>query len=97
MKKIISITDFPKSIKYGGKVYFLSVGVTAWNKLNFAYRGINRESILSEVVENENSAPYSTDDVNDIVDVPNFETALYVAYYRLIDAIENGVVNIYKM
>ena len=97
MKKI-NITDFPKSINYAGNVYFLSVYVTAWNKLCFAYSdAFNKNTILSEVVENENSVPYNTEDVSEIVNVPNFGTALYVAYSRLVEAIDNGIITIYEM
>lgn len=98
MKKI-NITDFPISINYGGDVYFLSVYVTAWNKLCFAYRNAFDKgvTILSEVVENENSVPYNTEDVSEIVDVPNFGTALYVAYSRLVEAIDNGIITIHQM
>ena len=94
----VNITDFPKSINYNGKVYFLMLYVTAWDKLCFAYRdALDKDTILSVVVEHENSVPNLTENVEDIVDVPNLGTAMFVAHYRLKDAVLNGIVSINKV
>ena len=103
---MINIDSFPKSIKYNGNVYFLHLGVTAWNKILVCYQyafspleAMEKKieySILSQVVEPDNASPNYSNNVEDIIDVKSTELAFNVLSARLNTALANEQVKIYK-
>lgn len=67
----------PKKIEYQGDIYFLHLGITAWDKYNLYYQNIERNKILSIVVEGPKQVyrhPY--EDVKDILDAYDLEDAV---------------------
>ena len=103
---MVNIDSLPKSIKYNGEVYFLHLGVTAWNKIVVCYQyafspreAMEKKieySILSQVVEPDNISPNYSNNVEDIVDVKSTELAFNVLSARLNTAISNNLVELYK-
>ena len=103
---MVNIDSLPKSIKYNGNLYFLHLGVTAWNKIVVCYQyafspreAIEKNieySILSQVVEPENVSPNYSSNVEDIVDVNSTEMAFNVLSARLNAALSNNSVELYK-
>jgi len=103
---MVNIDSLPKSIKYNGNLYFIHLGVTAWNKILVCYQyafscheAIEKKieySILSQVVEPDCKGIRLTDDVTDIVDVMTSEEAFNTLESRLYAAIDNGRVEVYK-
>ena len=103
---MVNIDSLPKSIKYNGNLYFLHLGVTAWNKIVVCYQyafspreAIEKKieySILSQVVEPENVSPNYSNNVEDIVDVNSTEMAFNVLSARLNAAVSNNSVELYK-
>lgn len=103
---MVNIDSLPKSIKYNGNLYFLHLGVTAWNKIVVCYQyafspreAIEKKieySILSQVVEPENVSPNYSSNVEDIVDVNSTEMAFNVLSARLNAAVSNNSVELYK-
>jgi hypothetical protein len=103
---MINIDSLPKTIKYNGSLYFLHLGVTAWNKIVVCYQyvfspleAMKRKieySILSQVVEPDNVSPNYSNNVEDIVDVRTTELAFNVLSARLNTALANEQVKIYK-
>ena len=103
---MVNIDSLPKSIKYNGNLYFLHLGVTAWNKIVVCYQyacspreAIEKKieySILSQVVEPENVSPNYSNNVEDIVDVNSTEMAFNVLSARLNAAVSNNFVELYK-
>lgn len=103
---MINIDSLPKSIKYKGEVYFLHLGVTAWNKIVVCYQyafspreAMEKKieySILSQVVEVDNVVPNYSFDVEDIVDVNSTEMAFNILSSRITTAISNNIVKLYK-
>lgn len=103
---MINIDSLPKSIKYNGNLYFLHLGVTAWNKIVVCYQyafspreALDKNieySILSQVVEPDCKGIRPTDEVTDIVDVMTSEEAFNTLGIRLYAAIDNGAVEVYK-
>lgn len=103
---MINIDSLPKSIKYNGNIYFLHLGVTAWNKIVVCYQYAfsPREAIekkieyyiLSQVVEPDNVYPNYSNNVEDMVDVKSTELAFNVLSARLNTAVSNNFVELYK-
>jgi len=103
---MVNIDSLPKSIKYNGNIYFLHLGVTAWNKIVVCYQyafspreAIEKKieySILSQVVEPDNVSPNYSNNVEDIVDVKSTELAFNVLSARLNTAFSNNIVELYK-
>lgn len=103
---MINIDSLPKSIKYKDEVYFLHLGVTAWNKICVCYQyafgpleAMEKKieySILSQVVEPDNVAPNYSDNVEDIVDVNSTEMAFNILSSRVNAALSNNFVELYK-
>lgn len=103
---MINIDSLPKSIKYNDEVYFLHLGVTAWNKICVCYQyafgpleAMEKKieySILSQVVEPDNVTPNYSDNIEDIVDVNSTEMAFNILSSRITTAISNNIVELYK-
>lgn len=103
---MINIDSLPKSIKYNGNIYFLHLGVTAWNKIVVCYQyafspreAMEKKieySILAQVVEPNNVSPNYSNNVEDIVDVNSTEIAFNVLSTRLNAAVSNNFVELYK-
>ena len=103
---MINIDSLPKSIKYNDEVYFLHLGVTAWNKICVCYQyafspleAMEKKieySILSQVVEPDCVSPNYTDEITGIVDVKSWEQAFNVLSARLNTALANEQVKIYR-
>ena len=103
---MINIDFLPKSIKYKDEVYFLHLGVTAWNKICVCYQyafgpleAMEKKieySILSQVVEPDNVASNYSDNVEDIVDVNSTEMAFNVLSSRVNAAVSNNIIELYK-
>ena len=103
---MITIDSLPKSIKYNNEVYFLHLGVTAWNKICVCYQyafgpceAMEKKieySILSQVVESDNVTSNYSDNVEDIVDVNSTEMAFNVLSSRVNAALSNNFVELYK-
>ena len=103
---MVNIDSLPKSIKYNGEVYFLHLGVTAWNKIVVCYQyafgpleAMEKKieySILSQVVERDNVSPNYSNNVEDIVDVKSTELAFNILSARLNTALSNNIVELYK-
>jgi len=103
---MVNIDSLPKSIKYNGNLYFLHLGVTAWNKIVVCYQYAfspreamekNIEySILAQVVEPDNVTPNYSDNVEDIVDVNSTEMAFNILSSRITTALSNNIIELYK-
>ncbi len=103
---MVNIDSLPKSIKYNGEVYFLHLGVTAWNKICVCYQyafgpreAMEKKieySILSQVVEPNNVTPNYSFNVEDIVDVNSTEMAFNILSSRITTALSTNIVELYK-
>lgn len=104
---MINIDSLPKSIEYNGNIYFLHLGVTAFNKIVICYQyafspreAIEKKieyNVLSQVVEPDMSDNIvSSNEVTDIVDVPTTEIGFEILQTRLKNAIESNIVELYK-
>lgn len=100
------LETLPKSILCDGTPYSISVYVTAWNKLCVCYKKMFpskelkdsfKETIFSQVVEQSMTAkPEFSECVFDIVDCPNFESAVDMLERRLKDGLHNTKVEVLK-
>lgn len=104
---MVNIDSLPKSIEYNGNVYMLDLHITAWDKLCVSYkyeggpkRAIEKKIeyfILSQVVEPDMKKPINySDNVTDIIDVPNYQIAFNVLSARVAGALFRNVVTIYR-
>jgi len=103
---MINIDSLPKSIEHNGEIYMLDMHVTMWNKLcvSYKYSGGPKDAmekkieyfILSQVVEPDCKEIRHADDVTDIVDVGNWENAFIVIEDRIHNALDKGVIKLYK-
>lgn len=104
---MVNIDSLPKSIEYNGNVYMLDLHITAWDKLCVSYkyeggpmRAIEKKIkyfILSQVVEPDMKKPINySDNVTDIIDVPNYQIAFNVLSARVTGALFRNVVTIYR-
>jgi hypothetical protein len=101
-----NIETLPKVISVKGEYYALDLHITFKNRICVAYQfmsGPNRAmelnipyNILSNVVEpNMGDTPVKyEDDINDIADVPNIDTAWEVLSVRVNNAISKGDVKV---
>ena len=100
------LETLPKSVLCNDIPYSLSVHVTAWNKLCVCYKKMFpskelkdsfKETIFSQVVEPQMiTNPEYSECEYDIVDCPNFESAVDMLECRLNDGLKTSVVEIYK-
>ena len=94
-----SIELLPKEIEVNDKIYGLSLYITAWHKICLCYSNEMKlnDTILSQVVESEMAIePKFSECMQDIVDVPDLDSAVLVMQMRLIDGLANKTIKIYK-
>ncbi len=102
---MVNIESLPRLIKVidTGNWYNLGMHITAWNKICVCYKLTDKWTfendaffrILSNVVEQDmgNDVKYSNN-IYDVVDVPNIEWAFNTLSTRLNKAIEAGKIEI---
>ena len=102
---MVNIDKLPKTIEYNGYWYDLHLTITAWGKIcvSYALSGGPKEAlrlklnyqILSQVVEPDMNYPSNySDDITDIVDVPNSILAFNVLGTRVNQALSKNLVKI---
>lgn len=103
---MVNIDSLPKAIMYNGYLYFLHLGVTAWNKICVCYQyafspwvAMEKKikySILTQVVEPDNVSLNYSNNVEDIVDVNSTEMAFNILSSRINTALSNNIVELHK-
>ena len=94
-----TIELLPKEIEVNDKIYGLSLYITAWHKFCLCYSNEMKlnDTILSQVVESEMAIePKFSERMEDIVDVPDLDSAVLVMQMRLIDGLANKTIKISK-
>ena len=94
-----TIELLPKEIEVNDKIYGLSLYITAWHKFCLCYANEMKlnDTILSQVVESEMAIkPKFSECMQDIVDVPDLNSAVLVMQMRLIDGLANKAIKLYK-
>lgn len=94
-----AIELLPKEIEVNDKIYGLRMHITAWGKICLCYSNELKlgDIILSQVVESEmTTEPEFSGCMEDIVDVPDLDSAVLVMQKRLIDGLANKAIKIYK-
>ena len=89
----------PKEIEVNEKIYGLKMYITAWQKICLCYSNEMKPNdyILSQVVESEmTTKPEFSECMQDIVDVPDLDSAVLVMQMRLIDGLANKAIKLYK-
>lgn len=98
---MVNVDKLPKSLRYDGKLYFLGMHVTAWNKLCLCYKigfekpapaNLSYYTIFSNVVEPDCNFDGHFGSPLDIVDVPSFEAAVNILSARVNSALSSGMV-----
>ena len=100
------LETLPKSVLCDGTPYSISVYVTAWNKLCVCYKKMLpskevkdsfKNTIFSQVVEPQMTAkPEYSECEYDIVDCPNFESAVDMLERRLKNGLHKAKVELFK-
>ena len=94
-----AIELLPKEIIINEKIYGLGMHITAWQKICLCYSNVTKpiDYILPQVVESEmTTKPEFSECMQDIVDVPDLDSAVLVMQMRLIDGLANNAIKIYK-
>lgn len=94
-----TIELLPKEIEINDKLYGLRLHVTAWDKFCLCYSNEMKlgDNILSQVVESEmTTKPEFSECMQDIVDVPDLNSAVAMMQLRLNDGLANKTIKIYK-
>ena len=94
-----TIELLPKEIEVNDKIYGLSLYITAWHKFCLCYANELKlgDNILSQVVESEMAIePKFSECMQDIVDVPDLDSAVLVMQKRLIDGLANKAIKLYQ-
>ena len=94
-----TIELLPKEIEVDNKVYGLSLYITIWHKFCICYANEMKlnDTILSQVVESEMAIePKFSECMEDVVDVPDLDSAVLVMQMRLIDGLANKTIKISK-
>lgn len=94
-----TIELLPKEIEINDKLYGLRLHVTAWDKFCLCYSNVMKlgEHILSQVVESEmTTKPEFSECMQDIVDVPDLNSAVAMMQLRLNDGLANKTIKIYQ-
>ena len=89
----------PKEIEVNDKIYGLSLYITAWRKICLCYANEMKlgDTILSQVVESEMTAkPEFSECMQDIVDVPDLNSAVAMMQLRLNDGLANKTIKLYQ-
>ena len=96
------IDTLPKAILKDDIVYGLAMHTTAWNKLCLCYKSMFSlgDYIFSQVVEPSftfvNNTTEFSEQMNDIIDVPDFDAAVSMLEKRVNYALEHNQVTIYE-
>lgn len=91
------IETLPRNIQYGNFYYSLRMHITAWGKICLCYHSYDAKEkcIFSQVIEPNSTQPYIPNPIpEDIIDVSNFNKAIYVLEQRINDAVETNLVKI---
>ena len=94
-----TIELLPKEIEVNDKIYGLRLHITAWGKICLCYSNEMKlnDTILSQVVESEmTTKPEFSEHMDNVVDVPDLDSAVLVMQMRLIDGLANNAIKIYK-
>ena len=94
-----TIELLPKEIEVNDKIYGLRLHITAWSKICLCYANEMKlnDTILSQVVESEMAIePKFSECMEDVVDVPDLDSAVLVMQMRLIDGLANKTIKISK-
>ena len=89
----------PKEIEVNDKIYGLRMHITAWGKICLCYSNEMKlnDYILSQVVESEMAIkPKFSECMQDIVDVPDLDSAVAMMQLRLKDGFANKTIKIYQ-
>ena len=88
----------PKEIEINDKIYALRMHITAWGKICLCYSNEMKlnDTILSQVVESEMAIkPKFSECMQDIVDVPDLNSAVAMMQLRLNDGLANKTIKLY--
>lgn len=94
-----TIELLPKEIEVDNKIYGLSLYITIWHKFCLCYSNELKlgDNILSQVVESEmTTKPEFSECMQDIVDVPDLDSAVSMMQLRLKDGFANKAIKIYQ-
>ena len=89
----------PKEIEVNDKIYGLRMHITAWGKICLCYSNEMKlgDYILSQVVESEMTIkPKFSECMQNVVDVPDLDSAVAMMQMRLNDGVANKTIKIYK-
>ena len=89
----------PKEIEINDKIYGLRMHITAWGKICLCYSNEMKlnDYILSQVIESEMTAkPKFSERMQNVVDVPDLNSAVAMMQLRLNDGLANKAIKIYK-
>lgn len=93
-----TIELLPKEIEINDKIYGLRLHITAWSKFCLCYSNTMKQGdhILSQVVESEmTTKPEFSECMQDIVDVPDLNSAVAMMQLRLNDGLANKTIKLY--
>ena len=94
-----TIELLPKEIEVNEKIYGLRMHITAWQKICLCYSNEMKlnDYILSQVVESEMAIkPKFSECMQDIVDVPDLDSAVAMMQLRLKDGFANKAIKVYQ-
>lgn len=94
-----TIELLPKEIEVNEKIYGLKMYITAWQKICLCYSNVakSNDNILCQVVESEmTTKPEFSECMQDIVDVPDLDSAVAMMQMRLNDGLANKAIKIYQ-
>lgn len=94
-----TIELLPKEIEVNDKIYGLRLHITAWRKFCLCYSNEMKlgDNILSQVVESEMATkPEFSECMQDIVDVPDLNSAVAMMQLRLNDGLANKTIKLYR-
>ena len=94
-----TIELLPKEIIINEKIYGLRMHITAWQKICLCYSNVTKpiDYILPQVVESEmTTKPECSECIQDIVDVPDLDSAVSMMQLRLKDGFATKAIKVYQ-
>ena len=94
-----TIELLPKEIEVNEKIYGLRMHITACGKICLCYSNEMKlnDYILSQVIESEMATkPKFSEHMQNVVDVPDLNSAVAMMQLRLNDGLANKAIKIYK-
>ena len=94
-----TIELLPKEIEVDNKIYGLSLYITIWHKFCLCYSNELKlgDNILSQVVESEmTTKPEFSECMQNVVDVPDLDSAVAMMQLRLKDGFATKTIKIYQ-